>query len=318
VRATHTYAILEVSASAYTEIRKLFVDAGYDHAFHDDAIDMRGIAIKAATSKPIELWSLCVECGPNVRTDEDGCCSTCGGTAIGTWLDASQGRETPAVSTLLDDLRARLHDAEAANAAIEIVEHVELNGHVDIVEQCHDWLAMERDIAGDPSGKLQDFVGSLRIVIDQLDRQRRQRNWYEVAYSAGKRKLIESAVEKRLESVRAAARAFVAQVDHLGAFVDDNDPRVMANAGPLGAAQADLWAALGLNHDEEHARMQADIASRCAVCGWPLAERAADGCVRGNCSYRPRPEKLYAPERADREERELALRNGMPPSGRWA
>ena len=30
--------------------------------------------------------SLCVECGPDVNVDEDGCCTMCGGTALGTWL----------------------------------------------------------------------------------------------------------------------------------------------------------------------------------------------------------------------------------------
>ena len=34
-----------------------------------------------------EGWSLCVECGPNVCVDEDGCCASCGGSAIGSWLD---------------------------------------------------------------------------------------------------------------------------------------------------------------------------------------------------------------------------------------
>lgn len=114
-----------------------------------------------------------------------------------------------------------------------------------------------------------------------------------------------------LEHLRAAARRFVALVDDLGAFVNDNDPRVMAIAGPLGAAQADLWAALGLDLDQEHARLQADIASRCAVCGWPLAEKPESGCVRGNCSHRPRPEHLYAPDRAEREAAEAAQRDRM-------
>jgi hypothetical protein len=44
---------------------------------------------------------------------------------------------------------------------------------------------------------------------------------------------------------------------------------------------------------------------RCAVCGWPLAETANDGCVRGNCSMRPRPKMLYDTERAVRETSEL-------------
>lgn len=37
--------------------------------------------------------SLCVECGPDVDVDEDGCCATCGATAVGNWLD-----ENPTIS----------------------------------------------------------------------------------------------------------------------------------------------------------------------------------------------------------------------------
>jgi hypothetical protein len=44
-----------------------------------------------------------------------------------------------------------------------------------------------------------------------------------------------------------------------------------------------------------------DDPSRCAICGWPLESESKAGCVRGNCSQRPRPERLYAPERAARE-----------------
>lgn len=43
---THTYAKLEVSAAAYTEIRAKLEAAGYEHAFHEDGlIDMHGIAL---------------------------------------------------------------------------------------------------------------------------------------------------------------------------------------------------------------------------------------------------------------------------------
>lgn len=44
-----------------------------------------------------------------------------------------------------------------------------------------------------------------------------------------------------------------------------------------------------------------DDESRCAVCGWTLADSIEKGCVRGNCSMRPPPERLYAPERAEQE-----------------
>jgi hypothetical protein len=97
-----------------------------------------------------------------------------------------------------DELEARLVGAEAANAAVTetLVEHSELNGHIDIAEQCRDYLALLDAREFDTSGKLQDFVDSLRIVIDQLDRQRHSRNWYEVAYTAGKQKLIDHALGK--------------------------------------------------------------------------------------------------------------------------
>ena len=67
-----------------------------------------------ANTKRTEVWTLCVECGPNVRTDEDGCCAMCGATAVGTWLDASQGRVTPAVESEIDKLRAQLAAMTAA------------------------------------------------------------------------------------------------------------------------------------------------------------------------------------------------------------
>lgn len=47
MKTTHTYAILEISAGAYAEIRALLDAAGYQHAFHDDVVDMHGIAVRA-------------------------------------------------------------------------------------------------------------------------------------------------------------------------------------------------------------------------------------------------------------------------------
>ena len=44
-----------------------------------------------------------------------------------------------------------------------------------------------------------------------------------------------------------------------------------------------------------------DDPTRCAVCGWTMAENNGAGCTPGDCSMRPRPETLYSPERAKRE-----------------
>lgn len=108
-------------------------------------------------------------------------------------------------------------------------------------------------------------------------------------------------LRSQLAAARLAARRLISHVDNLGAFADDNDPRVIALTLPLAEAQADLWIALGLDVNQEAARLHADVDSRCAVCGWLLAESVDKGCVRGNCSMRPRPAKLYAPERAAKE-----------------
>lgn len=43
-----------------------------------------------------------------------------------------------------------------------------------------------------------------------------------------------------------------------------------------------------------------DAESRCAVCAWPLGPGRLQ-CFPGNCSMRPLPDRLYAPERAQRE-----------------
>ena len=51
IRQTHTYAVLEVSRTAWNEVAKKLIFADYQHAFHRDStgmvIDMHGIALQA-------------------------------------------------------------------------------------------------------------------------------------------------------------------------------------------------------------------------------------------------------------------------------
>lgn len=52
---THTFATLEISTSAFDEIKKKLKDAGYDHAFvEDNVIDMHGIGLIPASEKSNE------------------------------------------------------------------------------------------------------------------------------------------------------------------------------------------------------------------------------------------------------------------------
>lgn len=53
---THTYAVLELSALAYNEIKEKLKEAGYDHAFMDNGeIDMHGIGI-ALQNRDAEIY----------------------------------------------------------------------------------------------------------------------------------------------------------------------------------------------------------------------------------------------------------------------
>ncbi len=60
IRSTHTYAILEVSRAAYTEIKEKLEGAGYSDQFHDDGdrdgvvIDMHGIALKIEEGRKMQ------------------------------------------------------------------------------------------------------------------------------------------------------------------------------------------------------------------------------------------------------------------------
>lgn len=45
MRNTYTFAELEVSPAAYDEIKGKLEQAGYGHAFIEDAIDMHGIGL---------------------------------------------------------------------------------------------------------------------------------------------------------------------------------------------------------------------------------------------------------------------------------
>lgn len=75
---TYTYAILEISAAAYQEIKQKLTDVGYEHAFHDDVIDMHGIAVQAEPppkpqqKKKEHIWqfyangTFCTRCGVQI------------------------------------------------------------------------------------------------------------------------------------------------------------------------------------------------------------------------------------------------------------
>lgn len=69
MRATHTYAVLDISQEAYDEIRAKLEEAGYQHAFMPDGeIDMHGIAVSAdPRSTALALGAAARAVGPEER-----------------------------------------------------------------------------------------------------------------------------------------------------------------------------------------------------------------------------------------------------------
>ena len=63
---SHTYALLEVSAAAYDEIKQKLIDAGYRSAINEAAeIDMHGIALVRNETglRPLKIDAKCAVCG---------------------------------------------------------------------------------------------------------------------------------------------------------------------------------------------------------------------------------------------------------------
>ena len=102
---------VRAAMSAQDPVRALKLDAAFtppcaicgepigDRSCHGegvcDTVDGKVRAAARAVGRKIDIAaelagaaSLCVECGPNVRVDEDGCCTSCGSQAMGAWLDA--------------------------------------------------------------------------------------------------------------------------------------------------------------------------------------------------------------------------------------
>lgn len=58
LNVTHSYALLEVLPSTWHDVRKRLETADYGHAFHDNAIDMHGIALIEMHRPPHEGESI--------------------------------------------------------------------------------------------------------------------------------------------------------------------------------------------------------------------------------------------------------------------
>ncbi len=115
------------------------------------------------------------------------------------------------------------------------------------------------------------------------------------------------------DAVLALLRAEPVSDDAIAVFmaVEDEESEGMSDDMPLDDArrwlrraglQAGIRAWLGSPEGQQSGNSPRDT-NRCAVCGWPLVNKDEVGCWRGNCSLRPRPDKLYDVARAAIEAR---------------
>lgn len=66
--------------------------------------------------------TLCVECGPSVAIDEDGCCVTCGNGATGTWFDNLPWRTETGIEIAAARALANIADECRASAEREVAK----------------------------------------------------------------------------------------------------------------------------------------------------------------------------------------------------
>lgn len=87
MKQTHTFSILDISKTAYDEIKHRLIDAGYGHAImkegDGEVIDMHGIAIQSEVLELVDPKNVRQHCGhhaENLYRDEknDLRCRVCG------------------------------------------------------------------------------------------------------------------------------------------------------------------------------------------------------------------------------------------------
>lgn len=105
----------------------------------------------------LERASLCVECGPNVRVDEDGCCAACGASAMGPWADkavAALKARTPSAVQRAERAVVRAAVRFAAHPGVHTVTDAALVRTVEQARKAEAEAKFGAGLAQDLSGEL--------------------------------------------------------------------------------------------------------------------------------------------------------------------
>lgn len=99
LRTTHSFAIMEVSQSAYDEIKAKLEEAGYDHAVWEEGDDgtllaMNGIALALERPKPTEVTYQVTkaQAEEQVEKAKEGLALVVNGPHMGAWVPADKSQ----------------------------------------------------------------------------------------------------------------------------------------------------------------------------------------------------------------------------------
>ena len=146
---THTYAILEISSGAYAEIKQKLSDAGYQHAFHDDVIDMHGIAVQAEAPAVVPAIDPLTFHGTVIPEEQ--------------WVPAvPMTLPTPPFSAYFKFFAAARRGNQQTVRAIELAP--------DAWEELYEWLSTteEGPCTSDKDPRLHVLIGGVPIVCAEV------------------------------------------------------------------------------------------------------------------------------------------------------
>lgn len=113
---------------------------------------------------------------------------------------------------------------------------------------------------------------------------------------------------ERAEAIGAAAEAVIAcRSLHIGR-TNEPHPTIVALDSAM-AGMPSIISALKASSPSPGTGEAVRDKSRCQICDWPLAASRDEGCVEGDCSYRPTP---GSPEYYRIEARRRALSQPLP------
>ena len=171
-------------------------------------------------------------------------------------------------------------------------------------------MTISPEYAEELGHQIDELEAENESLREALAAQPHNARWTVAAHNLGgvrSAREIGEAIVADIERVLAMEAAFLVSLAENGLPADMGELLVLGNAKhgiPPRLVQKAIKAALAAQPPAAPKRSYQDTI-RCEVCDWPLADSWMDGCVPGNCSYRP--ENPAEQERIRKRRASLAL-----------